>query len=220
MAINRRLAATTAHLLPGGTQRATGSRRVLESALKLFAESGYAAASVRDIAKAADIKSATIYAHYPSKEHLLAELCQLGHNEQYRMVRTAVLASGGDPADQIVAYVRAHVGFHTEYPMLAVIANSELHLLGEELGAATFTLRQQSEALLQDIITRGMDSGEFRVPDPWLAVAAIGGMGLRVAYWFSPEYGLSATRVADGYAEFALRLLGCERGNTPWPATD
>lgn len=214
MAINRRLAATAVRLLPGLKQPGA-SGRVLEAALKLFAETGYAAGSVRDIAAAAGVKPATIYAHYPSKEHILAELCRVGHEEQYRVVRTAVLDSSADPRDQIVAYVRAHVGFHTVYPMLAVVSNSELHVLGDELGAATFVLRRQSEELMQDIIARGIDSGQFHVPDRWLAVAAIGGMGLRVAYWFSPDYKLTAAQVADGYAEFALRMLaaGTDHGN-------
>ncbi|MGH7691039.1 MAG: TetR/AcrR family transcriptional regulator [Gemmatimonadaceae bacterium] len=209
MSANRRLAATTAHLLP--TVPAAGtSTRVLEAALKLFAEHGYAAASVRDVAAAAGVKPATIYAHYRSKEYILAELCRLGHEEQFRCVRAAVLRGGPRPADQVVAYVRAHVGFHTAYPMLAVVANSELHVLGEAVGAATFMLRRQSEELLQDIIRRGIDAGVFDVPDPWLAVAAIGGMGLRVAYWFSPAYKLTADMVADGYAQFALRLLAAK----------
>jgi AcrR family transcriptional regulator len=214
MSINRRLAATTARLLPGLSQ-SEGSGRVLGAALKLFAERGYAGASVRDVAAAAGVKPATIYAHYPSKEHILAELCRIGHEEQYRSVRTAVLESGGDPRDQIVAYVRAHVGFHTTYPMLAVVSNSELHVLSEDLGAATFVLRRESEGLLQEIIQRGAQSGAFKVVDPWLTVAAIGGMGLRVAYWFSPAYKLSAEQVADGYAEFALRLLAARTTHAP-----
>ncbi|HEX7370465.1 MAG TPA: TetR/AcrR family transcriptional regulator [Rhodanobacteraceae bacterium] len=209
MSINRRLAATTVRLLPGLKQPGA-SGRVLEAGLKLFAERGYAGASVRDVAAAAGVKPATIYAHYPSKEHILAELCRVGHEEQYRNVRTAVLASSGDPRDQIVAYVRAHVAFHTTYPMLAVVSNSELHVLSEDLGAATFVLRRESEGLLQDIIQRGAEAGVFNVVDQWLTVAAIGGMGLRVAYWFSPDYKLTADAVADGYAEFALRLLGAQ----------
>jgi AcrR family transcriptional regulator len=216
MTLNRRLAATTVGLLPGQKQ-AGASGRVLEAALKLFAERGYAGASVRDVAMAAGVKPATIYAHYPSKEHILAELCRIGHEEQYHGVRTAVLGSGGDPSDQIVAYVRAHVGFHTTYPMLAVVSNSELHALSEELGAATFVLRRQSEGLMQDIVQRGIAGGVFHVPDPWLAVAAIGGMGLRVAYWFSPDYNLTAAQVADGYAEFALRLLQAADANERKP---
>ena len=148
MAINRRLAATTARLLPGLNQ-SEGSGRVLGAALKLFAERGYAGASVRDVAAAAGVKPATLYAHYPSKEHILAELCRIGHEEQYRSVRTAVLESGGDPRDQIMAYVRAHVTFHTTYPRLAVVSNSELHVLSEDLGAATFVLRRESEGRVE-----------------------------------------------------------------------
>lgn len=209
MTVNRRLAATTAHMLP--EPRTPGSRgQILRAALELFAERGYAGTSIRDVAAAAGVKPATIYVHYPSKEHILAELCRIGHEEQYRGVRTSVLGSGADPRDQIVAYVRAHVGFHTAFPMLAVVSNAELHVLGEELGSATFLLRSQSEGLLTDIIERGIGQGIFRVPDAWLATAAIGGMGLRVAYWFSPDYRVSAEQVAEGYAEFALRILAAE----------
>ncbi|EQD80767.1 transcriptional regulator, TetR family [mine drainage metagenome] len=206
MSINRRLAATAANLLP--EHKPPGSPgQILEAALKLFAECGYAGASVREVAAASGVKPATIYAHYPSKEHILAELCRIGHEEQHRSVRAAVLNSGADPRDQIVAYVRAHVGMHTAFPMLAVVANAELHVLSAELGATTFTLRQQSEQLLADIIQRGLDKGVFNVPNAWLAVAAIGGMGLRVAYWYAPDYHLEAREVAEVYAEYALRIL-------------
>lgn len=217
MAINRRLTATTSRMLPG--HKPSGSTgRILDAALKMFAERGYAAASVRDLAAEAGVKPATIYAHFPSKEHILAELCRIGHEEQYHGVRTAVLDGGADPRDQIVAYVRAHVAFHTAYPMLAVVANAELHVLGDTLGSAALAIRRQSEDLLTDIIKRGMKAGVFKVAVPWLAVAAIGGMGLRVAYWFTPDYHLSAAKVANTYAEFALRILAAEdKRNEPSP---
>ncbi|TAN05093.1 MAG: TetR/AcrR family transcriptional regulator [Rhodanobacteraceae bacterium] len=204
---NRRLAARTAHLLPETEGHGTQGR-VLKVALTMFAERGYAATSVRDIAAAVGVKGATIYAHYASKEHILAELCRIGHDAHYRGLRTAVLGTSGRPVDQLIAYVQAHVGFHTTYPMLAVVANSELHALSKELGASTFLLRRQSVELLREIVERGVHDHTFHVPDVWLAVAAIGGMGLRVAYWFSADHALSAAQVADGYTEFALRLVG------------
>lgn len=204
---NRRLAARVAHLLPETGGDGT-SVRVLKVALSLFAEHGYAATSIRDIAAGVGVKGATIYTHFPSKEHILAELCRLGHEAHYRGLRTAVLNTGGDPIDQITAYVQAHVGFHATYPMLGVVANSELHALGKDLSESTLLLRHQSVDLLREIIDRGVASGEFHVPDTWLAVAAIGGMGIRVAYWFSTDHRLSQKQVADGYAEFALRMLG------------
>jgi AcrR family transcriptional regulator len=214
MSVNRRLAATTVHFLP--EHRPLGSAgQILAGSLKLFAERGYGSASVLDIAAAAGVKPATIYAHYPSKEHILAELCRIGHEEQYRGVREAVLGSRPDPLEQVVAYVQAHVGFHTTFPMLAVVSNAELHVLGDALGAETFALRRQSEQLLTDIIRRGVNQAIFHVPNVWLAVAAIGGMGLWVAYWYAPDYHIPPEQVADGYSEFALRLLAAPEGTTP-----
>ena len=202
----RRLAATASSLLP--EWKPAGSRGViLEAALRLFAERGYAGASIRDIAAASGVQPATLYSHYPSKEHVLAELARIGHEEHLRRVRSALLASQPDPRHQVCAYVRGHVSLHTDFQMLAVVANAELHMLSHALGSATFELRKHSEQLLQDIIQRGVDMGVFRIPDVWLAVAAIGGMGLRVAYWFTPDLDLNGEQVGDIYSEYALRIL-------------
>lgn len=181
---------------------------VLHAALKLFAERGYSGSSIRDIATASGVRHATLYSHYPSKEHVLAELARIGHEEHLRRVRAALLDCQPDPRQQLMAYVKAHVSLHTEFPMLAVVANSELHMLSQKLGGPTFEIRKHSETLLQDIIQRGVDRGVFSVPDVWLATAAIGGMGLRVAYWYTAEFELSADQVADHYAEFASRIVG------------
>ena len=204
---SRRLAATGSAPLPEAVP--SGSRRlILETALRLFAERGYSGTSIRDIAAACGLQGPTIYSHYPSKEHVLAELVRIAHEEHLRRVRAALLETQPDPRDQICAYVRAHVGFHTGFPMLAVVGNTELHMLSPELGQPIFEVRKQSEQTLMDIAQRGIDRGAFKVPHPWLAVAAIGGMGLRVAFWYSSEGAIAPELVADSYAEFALRILG------------
>jgi AcrR family transcriptional regulator len=204
---NRRLAATATAPLPEAV--GSGTRRlVLETALRLFAERGYSGTSIRDIAAACGLQGPTIYSHYPSKEHVLAELVRIAHEEHQRRVSTALLDAQPDPREQLVAYVRAHVRMHAEFAMVCVVGNSELHMLSPELGTPIYQVRKQSEQLLMDIAQRGIDRGLFKVPQPWLSVAAIGGMGLRVAFWFSPEAGISAEEVADTYAEFALRIMG------------
>ncbi|MFP5304401.1 MAG: TetR/AcrR family transcriptional regulator [Gammaproteobacteria bacterium] len=203
----RRIAAKAAAALPASASE--GARgAVLDAALHLFAERGYAGASIRDIATASGIQPATIYSHFPSKEHVLAELVRIGHEEHFRRVSAALLESQPDPAHQIVAFVGAHVRMHTDLSMLAVVANAELHFLTQETGARAFQLREQSEEMLTRIIQRGMDRGVFQVPDCWFATAAIGGMGLRVAYWYSPDAGVDVERLVGTYAEFALRILG------------
>src|SRR5688572_9129734 len=113
---SRRLAATGTAPLPEAVP--SGSRRlILETALRLFEERGYSGTSIRDIAAACGLQGPTIYSHYPSKEHVLAELVRIAHEEHLRRVRAALLESQPDPREQIRAYVRAHVSFHTGFPM-------------------------------------------------------------------------------------------------------
>lgn len=208
----RRIASRTTDELPDSV--ASSPRGViLHAALRLFAERGYAGASIRDIAAASGVQHATLYSHYPSKEHVLAELARIGHEEHLRRVRAALLDSVPDPRRQIVAYVKAHVSLHTDFPMLAVVANSELHMLSPKLGGPTFEMRKHSETLLVDIVQRGVDRGVFHVPHVWLATAAIGGMGLRVAYWYTPEFEVNAEALGAIYAEYALRILGASQGD-------
>ena len=61
--------------------------------------------------------------------------------------------------------------------------------------------------MLLRTVEEGVAAGVFDVPDAWLALAVIGGSGIRVAEWWSPEMGYSVEEVEDAYAEFAIRLL-------------
>ena len=199
-------------LLPPDSAPARGSRGVmLTAALKLFAERGYGGTSVRDIAAVSQVQPATLYAHFPSKQHVLSELIALGHEEHLRRMRAAMLECSSDPADQMAALVRAHVGMHTAYPMLSVVANSELHSLSGEFAAPVHALRRQAEEMFVAVIRRGSELGAFDVPHQWLTLAWIGGAGLRVANWYTEAFELPADEVADHYVEYAWRVLGVKR---------
>lgn len=204
---SRRLAATAHAPLPDAGL-SPARRLILETALQLCAERGYSGTSIRDIAAACGLKGPTLYSHYASKEAVLAEILRMGHEEHLRYVRTALLDCESDPRAQIRAWATGHVRFHTDFPMLAVVTNSEMHMLSAEALAPILGVRRQAEQMLHDIIERGRARKRFNVLDPWLSAAAIGGMGLRVAFWFAPGGKFSAQQVADNYAEFALRVLG------------
>lgn len=183
----RRLSARVGGL-PEGLGPVGPRRRILEAALGLFAETGFAGASIRDIATAAGVRSATLYAHYDSKELILADLVLIGHEDHHARLSAV---SG------LEALVREHVRWHAEHPRLALVVNAELHALSPQLAAASLAIRDASTQLLID--ATGGD---------WLAAAAIGGMGIRVANWFDPDGDYGVDEVADRYALFAMRLVG------------
>lgn len=203
---HRRLATRTTALpedLAAGTRGA-----ILDAALHLFAENSYGGTSVRDLCSRADVQPTTLYSYFPSKEAVLAEIIRLGHEAHHRQLRNALLTAQPDPVAQIVVLVDAHVRVHCEFSMLSVVANAELHSLSEIAATAALTIRKQSEALFAEIIARGVRSGAFNTPDPMLAMTAIGGMGLRVAHWYSPDCGKTVDEIARGYCDITLRILG------------
>ena len=135
--------------------------RILLAGLRLFAEHGFHGTSIRDIAAEAAVQSASLYAHFPSKEAILAELVLAGHEEHHTRLVTALLQSGTDPRDRLAALVRAHVQAHTDYPMLAVVANNEMHALSPAAAAPAAAVRRRSEALLAEVLAMGHQQGVF-----------------------------------------------------------
>jgi len=186
--------------------------RILLAGLGLFAEHGFHGTSIRDIAAGAALQSASLYAHFPSKEAILAELVLVGHEEHHARLVTALLESGADPRDRLAALVRAHVRAHTDYPMLAVVANNEMHALSPAAAGPAAAVRRRSGALLADVLAMGHQQGVFDVVHLEATAAAIGGMGIRVASWYpAPDAGLNAPQLADVYASLALRMAGARQ---------
>jgi hypothetical protein len=103
--------------------------------------------------------------------------------------------------------VAAHVQVHTRWTMLCVLTNNELHALPIALAAPSLVIRQQTSALLQDIVRRGQRLGTFDVPDVMLVVAAIAAMGMRVATWFDGDGTHDEDAIAAVYSELALRMV-------------
>ena len=195
-------------LLPARAMVDGTSRRILVSALVLFAELGYHGVSVREIASGAGVRASSMYEYRASKQELLRELMVIGHQEHQQQLLDGLRDAGDDPVERMRALVRAHVNFHAGYPLLARTCNRDFDVLDPASLESVLLVRRKSERLIQDAVDAGIAAGRFRVPDAWLAGAAIGGMGIRVSEWFGPNAGYSADEVADVYAAYALRLLG------------
>src|SRR4051794_40790114 len=200
-------AAEIGALLPARAQAEGTLRRLHETALLQFAERGFHAVSVRDLTGSLGMQPSSLYAHLPSKQHLLGELLRIGHEEHRDRLRLALLEAGNDPVEQLTALTRAHVRVRATYPLLTRLCNRELGSLLDEDKSVVLAIRLDSNRLFLDVVERGQRLGAFRAVDPMLAVAAIGAMGIRVAEWWHPRLDIDIETVAETYATFAVRLL-------------
>src|SRR5713226_3451843 len=87
---------------------------VLAAAVQLFAEYGYHAAPLRDIARIAGIQAASIYHHYPNKQALLVEIMET-HLQRLNNSLERILREYDDPLRRLQEAIASHIRLHTNY---------------------------------------------------------------------------------------------------------
>ncbi|MFL6025066.1 MAG: TetR/AcrR family transcriptional regulator [Marmoricola sp.] len=186
---------------PAGTLASgtPGRARLLEVSVELFAARGYNGVSVRDLGDALGAKPSSLYAHFKSKDELFGFLVLLANQEIHRSLLEAIASVDPDPASTLGAIVRTYVSWHATYPTLGTVGHSDLHALSDASLSEVTELRKQTIDLFLDAIERGNESGEFSCARPWLAVAALAGMGIRVSHWYRPP-AQPINSVIDTYA--------------------
>lgn len=95
--------------------------RVRDEAARIFAERGYHASTMQEIADAVGFTKASIYYYYKSKEELLFDILTYAHEIALERF-AAVDAQGGDPLTRLRRYVAAHLIWYLSRPNLAKVA--------------------------------------------------------------------------------------------------
>jgi AcrR family transcriptional regulator len=186
-----------------------GSRRqeIDDVASGLFHANGYAATSVRDIARALDIQGASLYAHVASKEDLLWSIVDATAISFEDAIDAALTDTAADPVDRLAAFVDAHVDVLTADPRRASVFVTEWRHLSPDRRAAIAARRDAYERRLHDLIADGIAVGAFAGTDPALAATFLLSACNGIAAWYRPDGRLSADRIADHYVDLALRSL-------------
>src|SRR5437763_3642009 len=135
--------------------------KVLAAAVQLFAEYGYHAAPLRDIARMAGIQAASIYYHYANKEALLVEIMET-HMRQLNANLERILREQRDPQKRLYEAIANHIRLHTTYKSEFFIIDTEIRALAGEKRTYILSLRDYYERLVQELLQDGMERGVFR----------------------------------------------------------
>src|ERR1700736_688556 len=87
---------------------------VLAAAVQLFAEYGYHAAPLRDIARIAGIQAASIYYHYTNKQALLVEIMET-YMRQLNENLERILHKHTSPEERLHEAIANHIRLHISY---------------------------------------------------------------------------------------------------------
>ena len=189
---------------------------IIAAALASFAERGYAATKLEDVATAAGISKGTIYLYFPTKEDLFRAV-----------VRQAVLPN----LEAAEAQFASHTGSSAD--LLRLLAQRFLELLDSDLtgvpklivaesgnfpALAQFyadTVLRRAFALIGGILARGMDRGEFRQMDVHAVLPLFAAPFLLLVLWKHSlgrhtDLKFDARAVAAAHLDVLLRGLAAE----------
>ena len=158
---------------------------ILAAALDLFAEKGFTATRMEDVASRAGLSKAAIYLYFKDKMALLEALVKATVGTNLTMARTMAEGYQGSVTEliqTIMGFMAGRIG-DTRMPDLIklIISESRAH---PEIGRFYLeNVINQGLPFFEGLIQRGIDRGEFRAVDPKLAVKAMIAPMLLAAVW-------------------------------------
>jgi AcrR family transcriptional regulator len=176
---------------------------VTDVAFRIFAERGFDAASMEDVARAAGITKASIYHHVPSKEALLARGLDRALDALFGVLEEP-LARRGTARERLAHIVlrvaeitmsmRAEVGV-----LFRVRGNSQTEREAMER-------RRTFDHLVTDLVRTAQEAGEIRDDvDPALLVRLAFGMSNSVVEWYRPDGRMPAATIAEAVEKIVFR---------------
>jgi AcrR family transcriptional regulator len=197
--------------------RLSSSREaLLDAALSLVAERGYAAASPAAVTRRAEVATGTLYRHFPSKSALVAEVFRRASERELDVVRAAAAAAGGSARDAVAAVVEAFARRALRGGRLAYALLSEP--VDPAVEAERLVFRRDYRDLLAGIVSAGMASGELPQQSADTTAAALVGATAEAlvgplsatATGGRPPTGAAADRLVADVASFCVTALGRE----------
>ena len=199
---------TTTSTPPGTRRRLSAAERrerILEAATEVFAEHGYAAASMGEIARRAGVVASVIYDHFPSKRELHIELLQL-HGED--LIRRSIDEIEGTAPEEIQRNsIEAYFRFVEEDPFVWRFLFRDPP--GDpEIAAAWRHLHDRATAGIAGLIERGAPNAAlpFDLPTEtaaWMLAKASQSATNGLAQWWWEHREIPRERVV----ELAMAML-------------
>lgn len=181
---------------------------LIEAVIKVIAASGSDAATVRNIAKAAGVSTASIHYYFASKEELLSAAFR-DHDRKFNENATAHLAESGSARERLVMLSR--IGFpgddsaNVEWAL--ILAAHQLADRHESLKVAADAAHERWLRLVHNVIADGVNTGEFRAElEPQLLAIEFAALydGLGIYFYSKQLTSDHARRAIDEYVTSRL----------------
>lgn len=146
-------------------------KQIENHAIRLFSERGVDAVSVRDIAAACGMSPSNLYAHYASKEALVASIFQVGFAEYAGRIRDAASGCAGFPEAlrrMVKTILKLHDQDKDRFRFLILRQHNHLGEMGRD--------DNNPVEVIRSLVLQAMQKGEIPARDPDLMALCLVGL--------------------------------------------
>jgi AcrR family transcriptional regulator len=144
------------------TQKETTRQRVLDAAHALFEEVGYDAATIREIAKRAEVSVGSVFTSFVSKAHVLAQVMQERLIDLYGELDRVLPHLRGTSVDRCRSLFAVHYNFELRRPRLFLAFISSTYDWQAGAALPRFGTNQRLRGMVRDCLEHGAARGEIR----------------------------------------------------------
>lgn len=189
-----------------GSKGEVTERLLRKAGIRLIAQHGYEAVSLRHLAKEVGIQAGSLYNYISNKQEFLYELLA-DIIKDLNTEMEAAMEGVEAPYEMLLTFIRVHVHFHTKRKDEVFIGNMELRSLNDDNRAEIVKMRDEYEARLDRILKLGEQQGVFNISNRRAARLALLAMLTQIASWYSPKGRNSIPELTDEYIDLAAAML-------------
>jgi AcrR family transcriptional regulator len=197
-------------------------KEILEAALALFVEKGFAGTRLDDVAARAGLSKAAIYLYFEDKIALFQGVVRQAVGSNLGMVE-AMLAAHSGPVAPLVPRILEFMASRIEETPMASVAKIVLAESRAFPEIGRFYLKEvigRGLPLMEGLIAKGIAQGEFRKVNPAMTARSLVGAMLLAGLWrtvFEPIGGekLDVRALARHHADLMLHALMANSRGTP-----
>lgn len=199
---------------------------VLDAALVLFIERGFAATRVEDIATQAGLSKGAVYLYFPSKEAILEGLVKRAVLPVANSALGVIQNYAGDPRPVIATALKLVAGRLSDPKLIAI----PRLLIREMINFPELAEMYRREVIdrvvpaIETLVRNGMRDGYFRPLDPEMTLRSIVGpiiahVMIAELFGIRPAGGLEIDRLVDNHLAILFDGLSAPKSDRRFMAT-
>ena len=190
------------------TQRQDKRARILEAAVRVFADRGFFNATVAEIARAAGVADGTIYLYFKGKDDLLLQLFEEKMAELTASAQAALSEEQDAPA-RLKQFIVHHFQAVEKNPELAAVLIVEVRQSAQALRPAEKARLTAYLDLIAEVVRAGQDRGEIAqgISPSVVKRAIFGALDELALGWLRSGRRASLKKTAAEVAEWFVRGL-------------